>query len=73
MSNKTPLLPSLAPPPLHYLTLRHCYLPIPRDKGTTQMGVKGTVEGMVEGAVEGAVEGVVKGVVEGMMADKTRP
>ena len=45
----TPLLPSLAPPHLNYLSLRHCYLPIPRERGTIQMVAKGMVKGMVKG------------------------
>ena len=55
VSTGTPLLPSLAPPPLHHLTLRHFYLPIPRERGTTQMVAEGTVEGVVKGMVEGMI------------------
>ena len=34
-------------PPLHHLTLRHCYLLIPRERGTPQMVAEGAVEGMI--------------------------
>ena len=47
VSNGTPLLSSPIPPPLHHLTLWHCYLPIPREIVTTQMVAEGSIEGMV--------------------------